>query len=82
MIEEPHMNSGIIMIGLALVLLSAAMVVSPTGAASPDTSCSPGCGSALFSGSSGMEQDNGSMEGIGGESTPAFTAAAGPVSAP
>ncbi|MDD4137274.1 MAG: hypothetical protein PHT99_05185 [Methanoregula sp.] len=76
------MNSGIIMIGLALVLLSAAMVVSPSGAASPDTSCSPGCGSVIFSGSSGVGQDSEGIEGIGGESVPAFTAATGPVSAP
>lgn len=76
------MNSGKILIGLALVLLSAAMVVSPSAAAGPDTPCGPGCGSVVFSGSNGMEQDAPGMGGIVGESLSAFTAATGPVPAP
>jgi len=76
------MNSGIILIGLALVLLSAAMVVSPSSAASPDTACSPGCGYAVFSVNNGMEQDSNGWGGIVGESAPACAAPTGPESAP
>ena len=76
------MNTGKIMIGLALVLLSAAMVVSPSNAAVPGTSCSPGCGCAVFSGSDGTVQGGDAMEGIVGESAPVFTAATDPVPAP
>jgi len=42
------MNTGIIMIGLALILLSVALMVSPSAAACPDAACSHGCGSAVF----------------------------------
>jgi len=76
------MNTGKIMIGLVLVLLSAAMVVSPSNAAGPDTSCSPGCGCVVFSGSNGMVHGGDGLEGLIGETTPVFTAATDPVSAP
>jgi hypothetical protein len=42
------MNTGIIMIGLALVLFSVALMVSPSDAASQDTACSHGCGGPVF----------------------------------
>ncbi len=42
------MNTGIIMIGLALILFSVALMVSPSDAAGQDTACSHGCGSPVF----------------------------------
>jgi len=42
------MNTGIVMIGLALVLLSVALIVSPSDAAGQDTACSHGSGSPVF----------------------------------
>ena len=42
------MNTGIIIIGLALVLFSVALMVSPSDAARPDMTCSHGCGSSVF----------------------------------
>ncbi len=42
------MNTGIVMIGLALVLLSVALMVTPSDAARPDITCSHGCGSSVF----------------------------------
>jgi hypothetical protein len=44
------MNTGIIMIGLAFVMFSVALMVSPSDASLPDTSCSPCCGSGVFTG--------------------------------
>jgi hypothetical protein len=41
------LNTGKIMIGLSLVLLSIAMMVSPSGAAGPQDSREVGCGIAL-----------------------------------
>jgi hypothetical protein len=82
MIKELHMNTGIIMIGIALILLSAAMVVSPADAAGPGTASSPSYGSALFSGSNGTGQDADGTGGLVGEPAPAFTAAIGQVSIP
>ena len=58
------MNTGIIMIGLALILFSVALMVSPSAAAGPDT-CSPGCGSAVF-----IQDQNGGQvyQSAGGDS--------------
>ncbi|MGA2122312.1 MAG: hypothetical protein ABSG49_09775 [Methanoregula sp.] len=50
------MNTGIIMIGLALILFSVALMVSPSAAASPDTACSLGCGSTIFLPNHSVEQ--------------------------
>ncbi len=41
------MDLGKIMIGIALVMLSAGMLVSPAAAAVCDRSCTVGCGSVL-----------------------------------
>jgi hypothetical protein len=43
------MDLGKIMIGIALVMLSIGMLVSPSGAATCDNSCTVGCGSAFSS---------------------------------
>jgi hypothetical protein len=47
------MNTGKIMIGFSLVLLSIAMMVSPSGAYGPDNSCDVGCGIVQASGEPG-----------------------------
>jgi len=39
------MDLGKIMMGIALVMLSAGVLASPSGAAGPDHSCTVGCGS-------------------------------------
>jgi hypothetical protein len=41
------MDLGKIMIGIALVMLSAGMLVSPAAAAGCDCSCTVGCGSTM-----------------------------------
>ena len=41
------MNTGIILIGLAFVMLSVGLMVSPASAALSDNACSPGCGSTI-----------------------------------
>jgi hypothetical protein len=41
------MDLGKIMIGIALVMLSVGLLVSPSGAAMCDHSCTVGCGSAI-----------------------------------
>ena len=43
------MDLGKIMIGIALVMLSTGMLVSPSGATPCDISCTVGCGSTYFS---------------------------------
>ena len=43
------MDLGKIMIGIALVLLAAGMLVSPSGATGCDRSCTVGCGNAFSS---------------------------------
>ncbi|MFA6333374.1 MAG: hypothetical protein WCX22_10500 [Methanoregula sp.] len=42
------MNTGIVMIGFALVLLSLGLMVTPTAATAPDIPCSPGCGCTII----------------------------------
>jgi hypothetical protein len=42
------MDLGKIMIGIALLMLSAGLLVSPSGATGCDRSCIVGCGSASF----------------------------------
>jgi hypothetical protein len=59
------MNTGIIMIGLALILFSVALMVSPSAAASPDTACSLGCGSTIFLPDHSVEQG---CQSVGGDS--------------
>jgi hypothetical protein len=60
------MNTGIIMIGLALILFSVALMVSPSAAAGLDP-CSPGCGSAIFIQDQNGEQGYQSAGGDCGE---------------
>ncbi len=43
------MDTGKIMIGFSLVLLSLALMVGHSSAAGPDIPCRVGCGSAVFS---------------------------------
>jgi uncharacterized membrane protein len=43
------MDLGKIMIGIALVMLSIGMLVSPSGATTCDNSCTVGCGSTFSS---------------------------------
>ncbi|HEX3001276.1 MAG TPA: hypothetical protein VHN82_02745 [Methanoregula sp.] len=58
------MNTGIVMIGLALVMISAGLLVSPSHAAGPDSSCIPGCGIAFFA----EDPLGGGLDaGVGGE---------------
>jgi hypothetical protein len=61
------MNTGIIMIGLAFILFSVALMVSPSAAAGPDTACRPGCGSAIFIQHQNVEQGYQSAGGDSGE---------------
>jgi len=42
------MNTGIILIGLAFVMLSVGLMVSPATAALSDNACSHGCGSMVL----------------------------------
>jgi len=58
------MNTGIIMIGLAFVMFSVALMVSPSDAARPDTYCSPCCGCGVFSGDDCSVQIVSGTEGI------------------
>jgi hypothetical protein len=60
------MNTGIVMIGLALVMISAGLLVSPSHAAGPDNSCSPDSGIALFSEETLMD-DHDAGTGMAGE---------------
>jgi hypothetical protein len=57
------MNTGIIMIGLAFVLFSVALMVSPSDAARPDTICSPCCGTDVFTGNECREKIISGTEG-------------------
>lgn len=54
-------NTGKIMIGFSLILLSIAMMVSPSGATGPGDSCKVGCGISLAheetGGPAGMHPD-------------------------
>lgn len=47
------MNTGKIMIGFSLILLSIAMMVSPSGATGPGETREVGCGIALLPGETG-----------------------------
>ncbi|MDD1690400.1 MAG: hypothetical protein LUQ66_07045 [Methanoregula sp.] len=67
------MNTGIIMIGLAFVMLSVALMVSPSDAARPDTYCSPCCGSGVFTGDDCSVQIISGTEGIVEKSTTPVT---------
>jgi|WetSurMetagenome_2_1015567.scaffolds.fasta_scaffold436015_1 hypothetical protein len=75
------MNTGIVMIGLALILLSVALMVSPSDAAVPGTSCNPGCGCPAFTGEDvGQGWPYAGEES--GECLPASTSTTDPASAP
>ncbi|MDD1694302.1 MAG: hypothetical protein LUQ71_06215 [Methanoregula sp.] len=76
------MNTSIIMIGLAFVLFSVALMVSPSDASGPDTTCSTGCWSIVFFGENRMEQGAPGTGGIIAGSLVPFTAPAGLSSVP
>ena len=67
------MNTGIIMIGLAFVMFSVALMVSPSDAARPDTSCSTCCGNSVFQGDDCSVQIISGTEGMVDKSTTPVT---------
>jgi hypothetical protein len=74
--EDSPMNTGIVMIGLALILFSVALMVSPSDAPVPGTPSNPGCGCPFV-------QDTG-LAGpyAGGVNAESFPAGTSTVSAP
>jgi hypothetical protein len=71
------MDLGKIMIGIALVMLSVGLLISPSSAAGCDHSCTVGCGSALSPAGatvtpySPLERDNpaGYLASVGGSAS-------------